>query len=360
MRNKNRGKNKNEKNLMIIFLSLSLLTLSGCSDTKVNSSSIEVRGLTLKLSLIRVASDVYSINYGSPDLFTEELYKNQGEYGVYYYEWVKDTYASMDSEMKERLIRIFESPKAYPSPTITISLDDDADIKKIIETLLRDDYIKSDEMQKEDIDIFFNYFYEEHLKDFIKENNTEIEKSKDELNSFLSKENIDIFKFMEDESGVKFRKDYKAVFYFDLPPIGAIGFKENNIKISTLQQAADKNTLLNTPFHEYSHELFRTFTRKTDFMKLANKLRSNESLNKGFENGVQEQYDWIGWCEENLVEGFASYLTYKYYGDMSSGSTYAYDLMFCEYLLENNFNPEEKKLKDISIEFYEKVLDDNL
>lgn len=45
---------------------------------------------------------------------------------------------------------------------------------------------------------------------------------------------------------------------------------------------------------------------------------------------------------------------------MNSKNTYIYDLMFYEYLIENKFNPKEKTLEDISIEFYEKVLDDKL
>lgn len=349
-----------KKKIILLFISLSLLTLQGCRTTQVNNSNIEVKGLTLKLSLIRVASDLYYINYGSPNLFTRDIYENQGDYGVYYYEWAKDSYASMDAEMKRRLIRIFKNYDAYPDVGITISLEDDANIKDVINKLTENESIKLDEMQKEDIDIFFNYFYEEHLKDFIKENNKEIEKSKNELNSFLAKENTDVFKFMEEQSGVEFNKDYKAIFYIDLPPIGARGFDENNIKISTLQPGTDKEKLLNTPFHEYSHELFGTFTREADFIALVNKLIDNENLIKGFKNGGQEQYDWVGWCDENLVDGFAKYLKYKYYGEIDNKATYAYDLMFCKYLIENDFNPKETKLKEISMEFYEKVLDKNL
>lgn len=286
-----RGEIRVKKKLMILFLSLSLLILSGCSSTKVNNSNIEVRGLTLKLSLIRVASDVYSINYGSPSLFTKELYENQGEYGLYYYEWAKATYKSLDSEMKRRLIRIFENGEAYPNPEITISLNDDTDIKEVINALLENEDIKSDEMQKEDINIFFNYFYEEHLKDFIKENDRKIEKSKDELNSFLGSKDIDIFKFMEEKSGVKFKKDYKAIFYLDLPPIGARGFDKDNLLISTIQPGTSKENLLNTPFHEYSHKLFKKFTREPKFTELTNNLLKNKDLLVMFENGGNKGYD---------------------------------------------------------------------
>ncbi|MGL6108450.1 hypothetical protein [Romboutsia sp.] len=165
---------------------------------------------------------------------------------------------------------------------------------------------------------------------------------------------------MEEESGVEFEKDYKAVFYMDLPPIGARGFEKGNLLISTLQPYKSKDNVLNTPFHEYSHRLFQTFTRKTEFTQVTDKLLKEKDLLESFENGGDKGYDWIGWCEENLVEGFSRYLEYKYYGEMNSKKTYIYDLMFYEYLIENEFNPEEKTLEDISIEFYEKVLDDKL
>lgn len=349
-----------KKKLMILLLSLSLLIISGCSSTKVNNSNTQVKGLTLKLSLIRVASDVYSVNVGYSNLFTKDIYEKQGEYGIYYYEWLKDTYSSMESDMKRRLIRIFENVEAYPNIVNTISLDDDVDVKEVVQTLITQEYMKDDEMQREDIDIFFNHFYEEYLEDFIKENNKEIEKSKNELNSFLAKENVDIFEFMEEESGIEFKKDYKAVFYFDLPPIGAMGFDEGDVKISTISPGTNKENLLGAPFHEYSHELFRTFTQGDSFAEIADKLRDNKKLIEGFEDGAKNGYDWVGWCEENLVDGFAKYLEYKYYDKKDSHSTYAYDLMFCEYLIENNFDPKEKSLEDISMEFYEKVLDENL
>lgn len=350
------------KKLMMLFLTLSCLTLSGCTNTSMDSESgdITVKGLTLKISLISVASDVYRANFKNPDSFNESLYKNIGEDGLQYYEWLKNTYSTMDSSMKRRLIRIFDAYGSWSYIGEVISLDDNSSVDEIITKLNNSYNLSLNETLKEDIQIFFNYFYKEYLKDFIEVNNPDIEKSVKEMNSFLKGKNIDVFKFMEENSGIKFKQDYKAVLYYDLPPIGAMGFEDGNSKISTIQPCINKDTLLATPFHEYSHDLFRTFTRGSEFSKIASELKENKDLTDAYEKVGNDAYDWIGWCEENLVEGFSKYLGYKYYGAKNKNALYVYDLKFCNYLIENKFNPENTSLEDISIEFYKKVLDGSL
>ncbi|MBU3810967.1 MAG: hypothetical protein H9893_04860 [Candidatus Niameybacter stercoravium] len=58
-----------------------------------------------------------------------------------------------------------------------------------------------------------------------------------------------------------------------------------------------------------------------------------------------------------MVEGFATYLNEQYYGHASSNGTYTYDLAFYKYLNEIDFNPEKISLEDVSIDFYESVLE---
>lgn len=350
------------KKLVVLLLILSLLTLSGCSNSNIdnNDNNIEIKGLTLKISLISVAFDVYRANFKNTTVFNEELYKNSGEYGLQYYDWLKNTYSTMDSNMKKRLIRIFDNYGDWLYINETISLDDNCSVEQIISKLNSQSNLVLSETLKDDINIFFNYFYKEYLKDFIQENNPKIEQYIKEMNSYLANKNTDIFKFIEANSGVKFKQDYKAVFYYDLPPIGAMGFEYDNYKISTLQPGTNKDNLLSAPFHEYSHELFATFTRNSKFTKLTYQLRKNKDLSDGYEKIGKDSYDWTGWCEENLVEGFAKYLEHKYYNNKKDYTTYVYDLKFCNYLIENNFNPKDTSLKDISIDFYKHILDENL
>ena len=349
------------KKLLLVFFILLLMLI--VAYTQINKDSIdnkvEVRGVTLKVSLVTVAYDVYRSNFKNVDEFNEDLYKNCGEYGVNYYKWLKETYSTMDPEMKRRLIRIYDNYGDWKYVSETISLDDNASVKEVVEKINNQSNLELSQMRKEDIDIFYNYFYKEYLKEFIESNNSNLELNRKKVNTYLEKENIDIFKFMEDESGIKFKKDYTALFYYDLRPIGAMGFENGNYKISTIQPYTNKEDLFRAPFHEYSHELFRNFTISKEFIKISNELKKDKALLDSYNSFGKDAYDWVGWCEENLVEGFAKYLEHKYYNHKKTNTTYVYDVKFYNYLIDNKFNPKDTDLKDVSIKFYEDTLSNN-
>lgn len=350
------------KKLIILLIIVPSLLFAGCTNSNdtITKNKIDVRGLSLKISLITVSYDVYRVNYKNSAVFNEEEYRSCGDYGRNYYKWLKDTYLSMDSSMKRRLIRIYDNYIAWNYISKTISLDDDASIDDIVEKLKNQSDLGLSEMAKEDIDIFYNYFYKEYLNDFMVINNPLIERKVASVNTYLDKKGIDIFKFMEDKSGLKFKKDYTALFYYDLPPIGAMGFDEEDYKISTIHPGTDQKNLFSAPFHEYSHELFRNFTSDSEFTKIADKLRKDKSLSEGYDKVGKHGYDWVGWCEENLVEGFSKYLKYEYYGNKNKNITYVYDTEFYNYLIKQGFDSNRIELKEISIKFYESILDNNL
>lgn len=343
------------KKLLAFSLVLLLFIFSGCENNNEDSNT-EVKGLTLKITLFTVADDVNRANYKNTDVFTEDLYKQLGESEFQYYQWLKTTYDTMDEEMRNRLIRIFDRYSSVSFVGEVISLKDECGVDELVQKINNSTLSLSDEL-KEDVEVFFSYFYEEYLKELMEANKKSIDKNAKELNSFIRKNNVDILKFMEEESGIQFKDYEKVVFYFDLPPVGASGYSYDGYKVSTIQPNMTENALLGTPFHEFSHELFRTFTRGGKFSEVAEELKSNKDLTDGFEKIGKYSYNWIGWCEENLVEGFADYLTYKYNGEKSTNNIYVYDLEFFNYLVDNNFNPSNLTLEDASIEFYKKLLD---
>ncbi|CEN83982.1 Uncharacterised protein [[Clostridium] sordellii] len=339
------------KKILITALIAISCIFSGCQSTSIEENkNIEVRGITPKISLITTAYDIYRINVLLPGVFNEELYEKPGKDSLDYYNWAGETYTSMNNDMKIKLRNIFKEYGDWTYIDKTIALDDDASVEEITSAI--NEGLSFDENMKSDVELFFNYFYNEYFKDLIHKNKSKINKSVKEANKFIEKNDIDIFLFMEKNSGIEFKKDYKALFYYDISPIGAMGFDIDNYKISTIQPNTDLKTLLQTPFHEYSHELFRSFTSSKEFSDINNELLKNEELAEGYDLLGKTAYDWTGWCEENLVNGFAEYLSYKFYGKKSNDSLYTYDLEFCNYLIEKDFNPEKTSLKDISIEFY--------
>lgn len=177
-----------KKLLLVFFILLLVLILAY---TQINKDSIdnkvEVRGVTLKVSLVTVAYDVYRSNFKNVDEFNEDLYKNCGEYGVNYYKWLKETYSTMDPEMKCRLIRIYDNYGDWKYVSETISLDDNASVKEVVEKINNQSNLELSQMRKEDIDIFYNYFYKEYLKEFIESNNSNLELNRKKLTPTLKK-----------------------------------------------------------------------------------------------------------------------------------------------------------------------------
>lgn len=340
---------------ILLFLCSSNLYALG-EQQKKNDYSIEVRGLVLKYVLIDTAYEIYQVNTPSfSKYFNEETYNKMGEDTYNHYLWLKNTYEKFTPEMKNNLNIIYDSD-IHPWSLLNqvTQLNDDADLEKIIEQL---EYIifKKSKMRNA-IKEFYPYFYNNFLKEYLEKNTPIFENYAKNTNEELQKNNIDLLSFMEKTSGIQFEEKFKPIFYYTLRPIGAYGFTYNKkYKISTIQRETDYKELLGSPFHEYSHSLFQTFTFTPEFIKIAEKMKKDSVFVKNW-GDYKNSYDWRGWCEENLVEGFANYLDYKYYGTKKEKQIYVYDVEFFNYLINTNFDPSKITLKDASINFYRGIL----
>ena len=167
------------------------------------------------------------------------------------------------------------------------------------------------------------------------------------------------FEFIEETSGLNLG-DYKCVFYYTFQKIGAYGFRLKDERISTIQANVKSLELLyRTPFHEYSHEFFQTFTNDSDFVKLSETMVSDRGFYDYWDSrpGLKSNYTWRGFLEENLVEGFAKFLSYKFYGSEPYGATYYYDMDFYDYLRKIEFDPSRTSLEEASFGFYLEVME---
>jgi hypothetical protein len=218
----------------------------------------------------------------------------------------------------------------------TIKLDDSASYSTVINSVLSQ---KSyDKKLKTNIASFFSNFYPSYFQMYYEKKRPFFEQKVLDLQKQVDISNADIISFMESISGQEFQQKLKPVFYYSFRPIGAIGIDTDKLAISTLQcNVNDIDYLFDAPFHEFTHTLFLNFNKKKPFLDLCNSLkRDNQLYNSWILNYKKIGYTtWESWCEENLVEGFAHYLTYKYYGRKPSLSTYVFDYDFYVYLAEN-------------------------
>jgi hypothetical protein len=346
---------------IILVLLILMLILSGCQANTAKPSQrtgvhgpVQVKGLVLKYVLIDTAFEIYQSQGIVDGSFTRSSYITAGDEIYKHYKWMASTYEALPDDMKQHLINIFDNTHAWPLMNTTTALSDDASVGDIVESIKKSNrsqsWVKSAE-------IFFPYFHENHFKDYLVENKENFQSKADRINTQLKSSNPDIMTFMEDKSGILFSKDYQPFFYYTLRYMGAMGFSHENKKVSTIQRNInDYNSLMLTPFHEFSHELFQTFTRSKDFVAVTELMKEVDAFKSMWHQGFDYSYDWIGWCEENLVEGFSKYLAYHYYGYENYYVIYMYDGDFYKYLLEINFDPEVKSLEEVSIEFYKDVI----
>jgi hypothetical protein len=339
---------------MMLLLALASCQVNVSAPERTGDHGLaEVRGLVLKYAIIDTSYEIYQTQIQKSESLSRMAYMNAGEDIYGHYKWMATTYENMEPEMKAYLKQIFDEVHAWQLLNTTTALDDDATLEIIvasIRTRLRRTNIV------EAADRFFPYFYESHFKDYLLENEPVFSEKAERLNHQIRQNNPDILTFMEEQSGILFERDYQPLFYYTLRYIGAMGFNYNGVKVSTIQRNVnDYSKIMLTPFHEYSHELFQTFTRQKRFEEIADKMKEVSSFKKMWESGYHYSYDWVGWCEENLVEGFSKYLAFKYYDYGEHYGNYAYDGEFYRYLVDSQFDPKTNTLENISIEFYEKV-----
>ncbi|HEX2946272.1 MAG TPA: hypothetical protein VHT96_10000 [Clostridia bacterium] len=323
-----------------------------------DSNDIVIKGLVLKYVLVDSAYEIYQTNILKEKPFSFDSYSRMGEDTKNHFIWMEDTYNSLDADNKAHLKDLFESGiHAWKLMDVTTRLDDSAGVDDIVQKLASSREIKGGSKLKAAITDFLPYFYLNYLKAYIEENDDTFNKYIEKLNKQVQEKDADIIGFMERNSGIRFKTKYKPEFYYTLRPIGAMGFQYKDRKVSTLQRTCtDYTYLLSAPFHEFSHELFKTFTDANDFLEVTGPLMNNTEFRNVWNNSIKNNYNWTGWCEENLVEGFAKYLDYKYYSRDDQYSTYFYDLDFCNYLKERKFDGQKESLKEICIEFYKSKL----
>lgn len=335
-----RGDNIDKKIYLIGLLVLAIFVGSACSlpvrkqnvngkemGEQIDNYDVEVRGLKLKYVLIDSAYEMYQ--------FQEEFKENiphylQEEDSKGHYEWLNDTYESMSQEMKDSLAMIMTRTHPWQIMNVTSSLKDDASVEEVIKCITLSQELPYNDAEKEQLTAFFTSYYKDYLKEYLEVQAPLFEEKARRLNEQIAEHPSDI-----------------------------MGFDQPSIKISLIQRDInDISNLFGTPFHEFGHALFDTFTNKRAFKNVAKKLSKQDTdFRREWESKYQSHYNWIGWCEENLVEGFATYLKEQYYGYVNSGDLYTYDFAFYKYLKEINFNPGKMSLEDVSIDFYESVLE---
>lgn len=328
-------------------------------------NKLEVKGLTHKICLIDTLYEMYQINIDNMNVFTREIYAGIGEKTLSHYDWLKSAYMKFDDAEKQNLKALFSNPDhTYHLLNETVDLSDVASVSDVLKTLINSETPEIQNL-KELLEIIPDTYlkaYSVYFNSFKSEFDNKAEK----IQNKATEHRFDILSFMEYQSGIKFSEFAQIAgftfpdtvkYYFTFRPISAMGFQTPNSIISTAQGSInDLAGIVSTPFHEFSHFLFRTFTLFDDFKIISSDLKNHKELFDFWHTKTKRYYDWNGWIEENLVEGFSKYLNRKYrelfkVEIKDTSKTYVLDKMFADHLISSNFNPSNDRLKEVAFEF---------
>ncbi|MDK2953689.1 MAG: hypothetical protein PWQ27_1072 [Kosmotoga sp.] len=348
------------KNLIPLLIIMFLL--SGCSLLQITCpmeasiiNEVEVRPPVLKYSLISSLEEIYLANVLVPEKWSE-YYEDADSSAQEHYQWLKDTYAAMDEDMKDSLVEIFENVSDWKLMDLSTKLSDSCTLDDIL-TLYNSAIFELPYSVRQNLKKLLPYYYENFFRDYFERHVQEFEELAEALT--LEAQNYENpYEFIERMSGIELG-DYACLFYFTFKKVGAYGFSYGNLKISTLQRNVTTiEKLYFTPLHEYSHAFFRTFTNSDEFEDLAEKLKNDTGFYDFWRENrnLTRSYPWRSFCEENLVEGFAKFLREKLYEEETHVEIYYYDLDFYLYLKEIDYNPGTMTLKDVSLDFYRQKL----
>ncbi len=341
---------------LTVFLVLVLLSFS-CFALNADVPIVEVRPPVLKYSIFSTLADVYAANVTAVES-RSEFYRDASDQEKAYYAFLLDSYGSFSDRMKKDLETIITRVGPWRLMNIVTPLDDEAEIREITRKAAS----------------IFNFhpltatfalrkllpaFYDGHFKEFF-ESNAPLYVSRAEEMTKIASELQNPFSFIEEISGIRLG-DYDCIFYYSFQRLGAYGFRTGNSRISTIQHGVDSfEKLYATPFHEYSHEFFQTFTNTGEFKDLAEELKSDSGFYSYWDSrpDLKNSYSLRMFCKENLVEGFAQFLYERFYRKPSGRDIYYYDVEFYEFLREIEFDADEISLKEASFKFFRSVLEE--
>ncbi len=346
------------------FLLAALILMVSCSTVVLIENPMEeaipeyisVRAPVLKYSLIETLYEIYRANMLVPDQIAS-VYAVPVDGYAGHYAWLIETYEDLNSDSQDALADLFEITNPWKLMNLTTKLADDATIEEIVD-LLTSSEADFDDDTKSSIALLFPEFYDNYFAAYFEKNVRQFIPLAEEMTAeALKRENI--IRFMEEQSGLGLGEK-SVVLYYSLQAAGAWSFNHGDLMISTIQRNVDSFDLLyHTPFHEFTHDLYRKFIDSKEFDQLFFDLsKENWGLALHWYNqpSLNTVYSWWAFCEENLVEGFAKLLRERYYTNVDHKRVYYYDLDFYNYLKEIAFDSSQHSLEEVSADFFRSVL----
>ncbi len=353
------------KNTVTVLILIVLSVLFVSCDTKPQiknpmekeiDGGMQIRTVTLKYALLDSLYEIYQANVLSVDNYGL-YYSNGTQRELDHYDWLIKTYGSFTLQNRADLNTIFDEIHIWKLLDIMTLTADNTQIQELMTVIETSGEIP--QKAKNALLKIVPEFYDLFLKDYLN-NNTDYYNTKSSEFNIKLKNYPNPFKILESQTKINLG-DYSPLFYLTFRKVGAYGFTYGNLKISTIQGNVEKvEHIMSTALHEFSHGFFQKFTKEAEFKKLSDRLKTVDEFYNYWNSqpSLLNSYSWTAFCEENLVEGFAKFLGYKFYNIEYRAETYIYDIDFFEYLLSIDYSPEKDDFKGVSFDFYETLLEE--
>lgn len=333
-------------------LAMILLFGTGCSLWTPSQNDGD-RALIIKpedfcIFLFESSEEIYRANIKDPGMWEalRDLAAADEEYAAHY-NWLYSTYNSWDEHRRAQLREIMTEYHHHPmSEQLIRNGRQEAGLDEVIAFIREARFFGK--MRNALVD-FYSWYGSNYALPHYQQIRPLLERKALAINALVEKD-FDIAGFLEKETGITLKEKPEAIeLLLNMRIYGASGFYRDKVSLTTIQWNATPEKIWATPFHEMSHPFFRTFTGSMSFKYLAGKLKKDEKLLKMFNEEVP--YTWLGWVEENLVEGFARYLNVRkgIARDVGEG-IYIFDGEFAQALVDG-FDPQKISLEDFTVQF---------
>lgn len=320
-------------------------------------TALEVRGPVLKFELVTAFYDLVDMKERKSDWRSPEILRGAGPEGAAYADFLDGAWEALGRDGRAAVAALAKSsPHPWRLLDELAHLPDDADAAEIITAI---EAMPTGLFQggwKKPLALALEKFYAGSFREFYAREAPLVAADARRVGETIAASLPEgVFAFMAKESGVPLDQDRKVAFYYTLQVIGAFGFEAEGIKISTVQRTSrSPEDLYDTAFHEFGHEVFRTFQQNAAFVAAAEKLKADRRFLGEYDSIGRSNYgSWANWCVENLVNGFSYWLGYRKFGAEPEEGNYRYDAPFFAFLKEKGFAPSPGALEKRCIDFLE-------
>lgn len=338
-----------------ITLAVLMTLASGCSPWQ-SSGDVQVKPLVIKVEdfsvfLFESSEEIYRANVKDQAMWAglRESAERDPEYAVHY-KWLYETYGKWDERRRTQLKEIFTGYNTQHMSECLIQNDkQEVGLDEIIKFIREDNFFKD----RRDVLIdFYSWYGANYALEHYEEVKPWLQKKVEATASKVEK-GFDIITFMEKETGIHLKKKTNTLELLqNMRVIGISSFSRGKDSLVTIPWNRTPEKIWTASFHVLSEPYFQVFTGDWSFKYMVRKLKKDENLMARYKEDIP--YTWEGWIEENLVEGYARYLSVRkgITRDVGDG-IYVFDQDYAQALV-TSFDSQKTTLEKFTVNFLKK------